>query len=155
MPDLYYRAYPEQIKPAIQDQLLELIGLSTENSLPVTPNTFLAVKEVDGTPAVAKRQAAYDAALGARAIQALESFGRPHPTFDTRLKAISSTYVDGKLALFDTHVLSPMSPRGSRHSRATGTLEHAAPGLHYFEMRCPGLKNFEILQSEQPPNSSR
>ncbi|KAF2240366.1 hypothetical protein BU26DRAFT_497955 [Trematosphaeria pertusa] len=106
--DLYYGARPEQINRRIREQLSDLIEPSTQTSLPAAPNFFLAAKGEDCTPAVARRQAIYDAALGARAIQALESFGIDQTVFDNRIKAISSTYISGALTLYGTHMLPPV-----------------------------------------------
>lgn len=65
-PDLYYGARPEQLDRRVRDQLRGHIIPSTQDGLPIAPNFFLAAKGPNGTAAVARRQACYDGALGAR-----------------------------------------------------------------------------------------
>lgn len=74
-PDIYYGARPEQLNRRVRDELSSYIIPLTQTDLPVAPNFFLAVKGPDGSAAVAKRQASYDGALGARGIHILRSYG--------------------------------------------------------------------------------
>ena len=67
-PDIYYGARPEQLDRRVRDELSGLIIPSTQHALLIVPNFFLAAKGPDGSAAVAKRQAYYDGALGARGI---------------------------------------------------------------------------------------
>jgi hypothetical protein len=54
----------------------------TQQDLPIAPNFFLAAKGPDGSASVAKRQACYDGALGARGIHSLQEYGKDEPVFD-------------------------------------------------------------------------
>jgi hypothetical protein len=69
--DLFYSACLEQLDKRICNELSSSIILSTQEDLLIAPNFFLAVKGLDGSAVVAKRQACYDSALGARGMQSL------------------------------------------------------------------------------------
>lgn len=70
-PDLFYGARPEQLGRRIRDKLSGHIIPSTEEDLPMVPNFFLAVKGPNRSAAVARRQACYHGAIGARVMQSL------------------------------------------------------------------------------------
>ena len=74
-PDLYYGARPEQIVRRIRVKLSCRIQPTTQEDSLYLPNFFLAAKGLEGTGAVAKRQACYDGALGARGMLSLQSYG--------------------------------------------------------------------------------
>lgn len=102
-PDRYDGARPEQLDILIQVELNHQIVPSTQHDLPIAPNFFLAVKGPDGTAAVAKRQACYDGALGARGLHSLQEYGEDEPGFDNNAYTISSIYHDGTLKMFTSH----------------------------------------------------
>ncbi|EED24649.1 hypothetical protein TSTA_080040 [Talaromyces stipitatus ATCC 10500] len=81
-PDHYHGARPEQLDKQIQIELSHQIVPSTQHDLPIAPNFFLAVKGPDGSASVAKRQACYDDALGARGLHSLQTYGKDGPEFD-------------------------------------------------------------------------
>ncbi len=112
-PDLYYGARPEQLDRRVRNELSGHIIPSTQKDLPIAPNFFLAAKGPDGTPAVARRQACYDGALGARGIHSLQSHGQHEPVYNNNAYTITSTYNDGQLKMYTSHPTHPASP-GSR-----------------------------------------
>ncbi|OAX79917.1 hypothetical protein ACJ72_05760 [Emergomyces africanus] len=77
-----------------------------QNSLLMTPNFFLKVKECDGSAAVARRQACYDDALSARGIQSLQSYEQDNPVYDHKAYTITSTYHDEMLKLYISHCMT-------------------------------------------------
>ncbi|EED16134.1 hypothetical protein TSTA_012430 [Talaromyces stipitatus ATCC 10500] len=99
-PDRYYGARPEQLNRRIRSELEDQIVLSTQHDLPIAPNFFLAAKGPDGSASVAKRQASYDGALGARRMHSLQEYGKDEPEFDNNAYTISSIYHDGTLKMF-------------------------------------------------------
>ena len=109
-PDFYHGARPEQLRRSVRDELNGLIVPSTQHDLPIIPNHFTAAKGPDGSLAVAGRQASYDAALGARSIHALQSYGQKEPLFDGKAYAITSIYHGGQLKLFTSHPTKPPTP---------------------------------------------
>ncbi|KAF2276697.1 uncharacterized protein EI97DRAFT_376289 [Westerdykella ornata] len=111
-PDVYYGARPEQRSREIRDELGGHIIPSTQHVLPLAPNFFLAAKGPDGSAAVAKRQACYDGALGARGMHSLQSHGRVEPVYDNNAYTVTSTYHDGTLKMYTSHVASPCTPGG-------------------------------------------
>ncbi|KKZ67175.1 hypothetical protein EMCG_07120 [[Emmonsia] crescens] len=106
-PDHFYGARPEQLDRNIRDELNDLIIPSTQHSLPMAPNFFLEAKGPDGSAAVARRQACYDGALGARGIQSLQSYRQDSPAYDHKAYTITSTYHDGTLKLYTSHCTKP------------------------------------------------
>jgi hypothetical protein len=74
-PNLYYGARSEQLDQRVCKKLSGHIIPSTQDHLPIAPNFFLAAKEPSGTAKVARKQACYDGALGARGMHSLQSYG--------------------------------------------------------------------------------
>lgn len=102
-PGLYYGARPEKLDPRVRTELSGHIIPSTQDGLPIAPNFFLAVKGLDGFLSVARLQACYDGALGARGMHSLQSYGQDDTIFDNNAYTISSTYYDGALRLYACH----------------------------------------------------
>lgn len=111
-PDLYYGARPEQLDRQVRDELSGHIIPSTQDDLPIAPNFFLAAKGPDGTAAVARRQACYDGALGARGMHSLQSYGEDEPVHTNNAYVITSIYSDGQLKMYTSHPTQPTSPKG-------------------------------------------
>lgn len=111
-PDLYYGARPEQLSRRVRDELSGHIIPSTQDDLPIVPNFFLVAKGPNGTAAVAKKQACYDGALGARGIHSLQSYGEGQSVYDNKAYTITSIYSDGVLKMYTTHPIHPTSPGG-------------------------------------------
>jgi hypothetical protein len=111
-PDLYCGARPEQLNRRVRDDLSSYIIPSTQDDLPIAPNFFLAAKGPDGTAAVARRQACYDGALGARGMNSLQSYEEDEPVYDNNAYTITSIYSDGQLKIYTSHPIQPTSPGG-------------------------------------------
>lgn len=111
-PDIYYGIRPEQLDRRVRDNLSDHIVPSTQDDLPIAPNFFLTAKGPDGSAAVAKRQACYDGALGARGIHRLQSYGKDEPVYDNNAHTITSIYSDGQLKIYTSHPVQPTSPGG-------------------------------------------
>jgi hypothetical protein len=109
-PDIYYGARPEQLTRKVRDELGGQITPSTQHDLPVAPNFFLAAKGPDGSLAVARRQACYDGALGARGMHSLQSYGKGEPVSDNNAYTITSIYHGGTLKMYTSHPTQPTSP---------------------------------------------
>lgn len=106
-PDRYYGARPEQLNRHVRSELDNKIVPSTQHDLPVAPNFFLAAKGPDGSASVARKQASYDGALGARGIHSLQEHGKNELEFDNNAYTISSIYYDGTLKMFTSHPSKP------------------------------------------------
>ena len=111
-PDLYYGARPESLDRELRDALSHCIIPSTTQDKPTAPNFFLEVKGPEGSAAVAARQALYDGAVGARAMQALQNYGKEKSIYDGKAYTVSSTYYAGTLKLYAHHVTPPTAPGG-------------------------------------------
>ncbi|KAF2454500.1 hypothetical protein BDY21DRAFT_353104 [Lineolata rhizophorae] len=111
-PDIYYGARPEQLSRKVRDERGGYIIPSTQKELPIAPNCFLAVKGPDGSLAVARRQACYDGALGARGVHSLQSYQQDEPFYDNNAYTISSIYHGGRLQMYTSHVAPPRSSGG-------------------------------------------
>ncbi|RFU24503.1 hypothetical protein B7463_g11836, partial [Scytalidium lignicola] len=70
------------------------------------PTFFLETKAPSGGADVAKRQACYDGAFGARAMHNLQSYGKGGPVYDGNAYTITSTYHagTGTLQMYTTHL---------------------------------------------------
>ncbi|KAK0655278.1 hypothetical protein B0T16DRAFT_450991 [Cercophora newfieldiana] len=110
-PDFYDRARLGDIDKVIREELDRLIIPTRNARHPVAPNFFLGAKGPDGSASVAKRQACYDGAYGARAMQALQGYGS-EPAYDGNAYTYSSTYQDGLLQIYAHHTTMPTTPGG-------------------------------------------
>ncbi|KAI0413998.1 hypothetical protein F5X98DRAFT_366206 [Xylaria grammica] len=108
-PDRYYGARPEQLDQQVRMQLNKHIVPSTQHDLPIVPNFFLNVKGLDGTQAVAERQACYNGALGARGMNSLQTYSNPESNADNKAYTLTSTYHGGQLKIYATYPLSRAS----------------------------------------------
>ncbi|KAI0398937.1 hypothetical protein F4802DRAFT_611271 [Xylaria palmicola] len=79
---------------------------------PIMPNFFLEAKAPRGGTDVARRQAGYDGAYGARAMHSLQNYGNDELVYDNNTYAFSSTYHDGALKLYAHHPTAPTTPGG-------------------------------------------
>ncbi|KAL9118795.1 MAG: hypothetical protein Q9187_004653 [Circinaria calcarea] len=104
-PDFYDGARPEDIDQPIRDDLRPFIVPTRHRTAPVAPNFFLEAKAPNEGADVAKRQACYDGALGARAMHSLQSYHQ-EPVYDGNAYTITSTYHagTGTLKLYTTHL---------------------------------------------------
>ncbi|KAM5441096.1 hypothetical protein MferCBS31731_003884 [Microsporum ferrugineum] len=112
-PDRLYGSHPEQLHPQIREELSGYIVPSATASRPLMPTLFLEVKGPDQSALVAKRQACYYGALGARGVQALQSYKVDEPVYDGNAYTITATYHDGTLKLYTTHPVKPEGPTDS------------------------------------------
>lgn len=109
-PDFYYGAYPEELDLSVRNDLASDIIPSTIQDKPMAPNFFMEVKGPNGGAAVAVRQARYHGAFGARAIHALQNYGKDGLEYDGSAYVFSSTYYDGALKLYAHHMTAPSAP---------------------------------------------
>jgi hypothetical protein len=109
-PDRYYGARPGMLSRHIRNELDKFIIPSTKRHLPIIPNFFLEVKGPEGSAAVVKRQACYHGALGARAMQRIQSYKAAKQVYDNRAYTITGTYHDGQLRLYTSHPIRPDDP---------------------------------------------
>ncbi|CZS98380.1 uncharacterized protein RAG0_07158 [Rhynchosporium agropyri] len=68
----------------------------------------------DGSAAVAKRQACYDGALGARAMTSMRQYRQP-PILDHKALSITTAFHDSCLRLYTTHITDLGSEDGPRY----------------------------------------
>jgi hypothetical protein len=110
-PDFFYGARPEQLDRRICDELSDYIIPSTMEDKPMAPNFYLEAKGPDGSAAVARRQACYDGAVGARGLQSLQSYRQNRPVYDNNAYTITSIYHNGQLQMYTTYITPPAGPR--------------------------------------------
>ncbi len=103
-PDFYDGVRPAQIDLRIREELGPYVTPATQGHAPALPNFFTEAKGPDGSAAVAKRQACFDGALGARGVHKLRSFeADPTLAYDNNAYTITSTYNDGTLKMYTIH----------------------------------------------------
>ncbi|EFX06691.1 hypothetical protein CMQ_7012 [Grosmannia clavigera kw1407] len=142
VPDFFDGARPESIDKAVRDDLSQLITPTKHASVPVAPNFFLEVKGPGGSFGVALRQALHDGAVGARAMHALQNYGKDEVEFDGHAYSYSSIYQAGSglLQLYGHHITAPTAPGGPPYYHMTlfeslsmiGSREHFVKGAAAF-----------------------
>jgi hypothetical protein len=110
-PGHFFGARPEQLHLRVRQELGDHIVPSDED-LPILPNFFLEARDPNVAVGVGQRQACYDGALAARAIQTLQSYGQEGLVYDNKAYALSCTYYDGSLNLYATYVVASKRPDG-------------------------------------------
>ncbi len=119
-PDFHDGVRPAQIKLRIREELGSYITPATQLQAPALPNFFTEAKGPDGSAAVAKRQACFDGALGARAVHKLQSFeADPTPVYDNNAYTITSTLHDGTLKMYTVHPTQSTDPNDSSEYHMT------------------------------------
>lgn len=111
-PDHYVGARPEQLDTSIHEKLGPFVVPSKHTAAPIVPNNSTEAKGPSGTRTVLKLQACYDGAIGARAVQCLQSFGEPKPVYDNNAYTITSTFDGELLSMYTTHPTAPTNSRG-------------------------------------------
>jgi hypothetical protein len=113
-PDFYDGTELEKIYPEIRDSLGTMIIPSSLQHARSLPNFFTEAKGPDGSAAVAKRQACYDGALGARAMTSIRQFRQPLLRNHNAV-TITSTFHDSTLKLYTTHITDLESKDGPKY----------------------------------------
>ena len=161
-PDVYYRARPKQLNRIVREELGRRIIPSTQHDLPIAPNFFLAVKGPDGSAAVAKRQACYDGALGARGMHSLQSYGQGNSVYNNA-STITSIFHNGQLQMYTSYI-TPSSNPGARPEHhmtqvnawgLTGNLETCRDGLRAYRNGrdwCKKQRDEAIRQANERAN---
>ncbi|PLB47721.1 hypothetical protein P170DRAFT_317102, partial [Aspergillus steynii IBT 23096] len=118
-PDYLSGTRPDKLDQQVRIDLNKQIIMSKESDLPILANFFLEVKRPGGDALVARRQACYDGALGARAMNALRVYQPDRKdeeeqiaVYDHNASTITATYVDGALKLYAHHIAEPQTPGG-------------------------------------------
>ena len=111
-PDISYGARPEQLDPRVREELSAYVVPSTNQSAPILPNNSTEGKGPGGTWMVADQQTCYAGALGARAMQHLQSYRQPEPVYDNNAYTITSTFDGRHLHLYTTHPTAPTNGGG-------------------------------------------
>lgn len=94
MPDYFDGARPEMLNLALREDetLRSQIIPTTNHSVPVAPSFFFEVKGPNGKFIELKRQACYYAAHGARAMHALQNYGKAVLEYDGAAYSYSAVY---------------------------------------------------------------
>ena len=88
-----------QLDSSVKEELSKWIVPSLTSSVTILPNHFTAFKGPAGSFGVLRRQATYDAAIGARAMHALQNYRRA-PICDNKTYTFAVTYGDGVLSFY-------------------------------------------------------
>lgn len=136
-PDVYHGAPPDSLDRDIIDTLSGLIVPTSRSDQPIVPNFFFTARDpYSRTWSAAHRQACYNGALGARAMQNLQDFGRYHRDFDNKAYTITSIYQAGGLKLFTVH---PFKSTSSNRTEYCMTRLRAFPMIDNAESYREGL----------------
>ncbi|KAK4182009.1 hypothetical protein QBC35DRAFT_220698 [Podospora australis] len=130
VPDFFDGALPGDVNKSVREDLSQMIIPTKHANVPVAPNFFLEAKAPAGSADVARRQACYDGAYGARAMHALQSYGEEKPVYDGNAYTYSSTYHagTGTLQLYAHHATAPTDPEGRPEYHMTQIDAYALTG---------------------------
>ena len=148
-PDFYDGARLENLDKRVQEDLGNFIIPTGHVSAPVVPNFFLEAKAPRGGADIAKRQACYNGALGARAMHQLQSYTQA-PVYDGKGYTISTTYHagTGTMQMYTTHPTE--GPRGSTEYHMTQVRAFALTGsLDTFRQGATAFRNARDWAQEQ------
>ncbi|KAF2764469.1 hypothetical protein EJ03DRAFT_331816 [Teratosphaeria nubilosa] len=114
-PDRYYGTDPSQINPWVRQELGQYITPPTHTTRPAVPNNFFVGKGNSARADVARWQAMYDAAVGARAMHHLQNYGQANVEYDSKAYTIATSYHPGTttLQMYATHPGPPTSEGGN------------------------------------------
>lgn len=107
-PNFFDGAQLRDITLEVRKDVASTVIPTKHPSVPVAPNFFLEVKGPRGSPVVARRQACYAGAYGARAMSTMQAYdSETEPTYDGNAHTYSSTYCSGTLSLYAHHATAP------------------------------------------------
>ncbi|KAL8729485.1 MAG: hypothetical protein Q9166_004733 [cf. Caloplaca sp. 2 TL-2023] len=111
-PDMFDGVQTDHLHEYVRGDLGPFIVPTKQSLAPSLLNFFLEVKGPDGAENVAKRQALYDGAVGARGIHRLRSYIEPTTLDNNMAYTITSTYhpTNGVLVLYCTHLTRSSNP---------------------------------------------
>ncbi|KAK7927824.1 hypothetical protein PG985_004822 [Apiospora marii] len=107
VPDFFDGARAGDVHAHVRRDLDQEIIPTRHMDVPVAPNFYLEAKGPKGGADVARRQACYDGAHGARAMHSLQNYGQAEVDYDNNAYTFSSTYCAGTLSLYAHHVAAP------------------------------------------------
>lgn len=103
VPDYFEGSSPNHLTRQLKEDLGGILIPSKNAACPVVPNFFVEFKSSNGSTEVGKLQLAHTGAHGARAMHALQRFGKASP--DGKCHTLSWLYHDGTLRLYGHFVL--------------------------------------------------
>ena len=106
-PDWSYGTRFEQLNPHVQKQLSRYIVPCPNPRAPILHNNATELKDPSGDWAVVERQALHAGALGARAMQHLQSYGQPELVYDNNAYTITTAFDGRLLQMYTTHPTRP------------------------------------------------
>ncbi|MCJ1378407.1 hypothetical protein MMC17_001505 [Xylographa soralifera] len=133
-PDFFYGECQKPRDAELRKTLDGLIVPSTSSDAPFLPNFLAEAKPPGGSAEIARRQAVYDGAFGARAMHHLQAYGAEE-AYDGNAYTFTSTYTDGKLEIFAHHMTAPDEP-GKQPFHHTVSLDKWLLDKNIDECRC-------------------
>jgi len=108
-PDFFDGAEQSAADLELRQALDSVVVPSTSSDTPFLPNFFAEVKAPAASAEVARRQAIYDGAFGARAMHHLKAYGASE-SFDENAYTLTSTYTYGRLEIFAHYLTESVGP---------------------------------------------
>lgn len=113
-PDYYEGSCPADLNESIRQDLAQQILPSTNTDRACLPNFFVELKGPNGNATVARRQACYDGAIGARAMYQLQKYASEDAPIDNNAYTITSTfYVVSGEAYLTLYTMHPTASQGA------------------------------------------
>ncbi|KAM7218476.1 hypothetical protein V8F06_006080 [Rhypophila decipiens] len=127
-PDFFDGALSGDVDKSVREDLSQMIIPTEHPNVPVAPNFFLGAKPPAGRVDVARRQACYNGAYGARAMHALQNYNVEESVYNGKAYTYSSTYYAGQLKLYAHHISAPTDPKGRPEYHMTQVKAYALTG---------------------------
>lgn len=120
-PDGYDGVYGYTVEEDVLEVLRKFIHPNTGSyRIPVLPSFFVEAKAPKGDAQILLRQGLYDGAMGARGIQALQSYIEGGSVYDGNTYTIVATYHYGILKMYVVHCVSSAEDKVEYYMRELG-----------------------------------
>ena len=151
-PDFYDGSPPREVNMKVHDALSSYITPSPTFGTPCVPNFLGEWKGPNGSLPVCKRQALYDGALGARAMQKLRSYAGHEISKNEASYTLTTTYHSsaGALFIYAHHCTPSTQPEREYEYHMTQVGAHMMIGsLDAFREGASALRNARDWAKEQ------
>ncbi|CAK7273137.1 hypothetical protein SEPCBS57363_005503 [Sporothrix epigloea] len=111
-PDLYDGVNPITLAKAIREELADVVVPSKVGGNPVVPNFFFEIAGTNNKLEAAELRARYHGAIGARAMTAMQNYGKQAPVYDGMAYTFSAVLSRNVLEIFAHHITAPTTAGG-------------------------------------------
>lgn len=147
-PGFYRGANISQLSPPVCEALKSYIVPSYDKT-PILPNFFVEAWPGFSHYRVGIRQSLYIGCMGARAMQALQSYDKPDLIFDGNAYTIVATYYDDVLELYSLHPTKPVESRSPIQYHMTRLASFAIRSVETLRVAVTAYRNLRHWTKEK------